>query len=215
MSEFEKLMRQIIKRGYRVTGTREKDFGQRLDCEWQRRVRTNRRMLIYDFSKREPTVYDFDKFVKDFEKFREQHGSSHAIEGGLFVTHGKYDKKGFQIILSRLDDDIRRLIHVRSLKREGGSRAVTTRVQKIPPLSQKEKQLLIDSVGTKCSYPGCREKIALDVHHIIPREEKGTNRLSNLVVLCPNHHRMARDGTIPRERLRLYSAAKLQRKRGR
>jgi len=212
MNEFEKFMRRMAKRGYNVIGTYEKDFGQRLVCEWQRRVRKNRRMLIYHFYKREPTVYDLDMFVKDFEKFNRQFGSYYAIEGGLFVTYGKYDKKGFQIILNRLDSDMRRLIHIKSLKKEARPKAGKPTIQKAPRLSQKKKQVLIHSVGTKCCYPHCREKIALDVHHITPREEGGTNSENNLVVLCPNHHRMARDGTIPRERLRLYSVAKVKRK---
>jgi len=213
MSEFEKLMRRIAKRGYRVIGTYEKDFGQRLVCEWQRRVRTNRRMLVYHFYKREPTVYDFDKFVKDFEKFDEQFSSNYAIEGGLFVTHGKYDRKGFQIVLNRLDSDMRSLIHVKSLKEEGRPKAEKPTIKKVLALSEKKKEILIHSVGTKCCYPHCVEKIALDVHHITPRGEGGTNNENNLVVLCPNHHRMARDGTIPRERLRLYSVVKVSRRK--
>jgi hypothetical protein len=74
-----------------------------------------------------------------------------------------------------------------------------------PPLTQREKERVIRDVGTRCCYPRCREAIALDVHHITPRSEGGSNRESNLIVLCPNHHRLARDGTVPRQRLRLYS----------
>ncbi len=175
-------------------------------------MRTDRRMLIYHFDKRAPTVYDFDEFIKDFEKFNDRFSSKNAIEGGLFVTHGKYDRKGFQIILNRLDSDIRKLIHIESLKEEGRLEAGKRTIKKAPPLSQRKKQNLINSVGTKCCYPHCREKITLDIHHITPREEGGTNRASNLVVLCPNHHRMARDGTIPRIRLKLYSVARVRRK---
>jgi 5-methylcytosine-specific restriction endonuclease McrA len=208
MSEFEKLMRRIAARGYKVIGTREKDFGQRLVCEWKRHVRTDRRMLVYHFYKKEPTVYDFDEFVKDFEKFSKQFSSNCAIEGGLFITHSKYNKKGFNIILNRLDDDVRRLIHIKSLREERMPKGGNGTIKKVPPLSQKKKEILIHNIGTKCCYPHCREKIALDVHHITPREEGGTNRENNLVVLCPTHHRMARDGTIPRQRLKLYSVAK-------
>ncbi|MEM5802956.1 MAG: HNH endonuclease signature motif containing protein [Candidatus Aenigmatarchaeota archaeon] len=84
------------------------------------------------------------------------------------------------------------------------------RFKKVPPLSAKEKERLIQIVGTRCCYPNCRENIALDVHHITPRAEGGTNKENNLIVLCPTHHRLARGGTIPRERLRQYSVANVK-----
>lgn len=37
----------------------------------------------------------------------------------------------------------------------------------------------------------CGWDIAVDVHHIIPRRHGGTNDPENLIILCPNHHRMA------------------------
>jgi hypothetical protein len=83
--------------------------------------------------------------------------------------------------------------------------------EKVPPLSMAEKERLIKIVGTRCCYPNCKETLALDVHHITPRAEGGTNKENNLIVLCPTHHRLARGGTIPRERLRQYSVAKVKR----
>lgn len=82
--------------------------------------------------------------------------------------------------------------------------------EKVPPLSMAEKERLIRIVGTRCCYPNCRETLALDVHHITPRSKGGTNKENNLIVLCPTHHRLARGGTIPRERLRQYSVAKVK-----
>lgn len=35
-----------------------------------------------------------------------------------------------------------------------------------------------------------------DVHHIIPRRKGGTDKLSNLTVLCPNCHRLADRGIL-------------------
>jgi uncharacterized membrane protein len=84
-------------------------------------------------------------------------------------------------------------------------------IEKVSPPSTTEKERLIQIVGTRCCYPNCRETLALEVHHIIPRAEGGTNKENNLIVLCPNHHRLARGGTIPRERLRQYSVAKVKR----
>ena len=43
--------------------------------------------------------------------------------------------------------------------------------------------------GKRCMICGWAEVV--DVHHIIPRRHGGTNNLDNLIVLCPNHHRLA------------------------
>lgn len=44
---------------------------------------------------------------------------------------------------------------------------------------------------------------SLQVHHITPVNENWERRLdeTNLICLCPYHHRMAEDGAIPREAL--------------
>lgn len=48
----------------------------------------------------------------------------------------------------------------------------------------------------------CGFDIVVDVHHITPRSEGGTDDVSNLLTLCPNHHRMADLGIINVEHLR-------------
>lgn len=40
-----------------------------------------------------------------------------------------------------------------------------------------------------------------DIHHIIPKREGGTNDMSNLIVICPNCHRMAHEKIYSRELL--------------
>lgn len=40
-----------------------------------------------------------------------------------------------------------------------------------------------------------------DSHHIVPRKEEGTNILSNIIILCPNHHRMADEKNISQAEL--------------
>jgi predicted HNH restriction endonuclease len=47
----------------------------------------------------------------------------------------------------------------------------------------------------------CGWDISVDVHHVSPISEGGTNALTNLAVLCPNHHRMAHLGLTTREEL--------------
>ncbi len=83
-------------------------------------------------------------------------------------------------------------------------------VEKVPSLSQREKEIMINKVSTRCCYPNCRESISLEVHHIIPRSEGGTNKENNLIVLCNNHHHLADRGAISRDRLKMYSVAKMK-----
>lgn len=40
-----------------------------------------------------------------------------------------------------------------------------------------------------------------DTHHIFGQARGGSNELTNLIVLCPNHHRMADNDLIPVEDL--------------
>lgn len=42
-------------------------------------------------------------------------------------------------------------------------------------------------------------------HHIVPVREGGTDEYENLILLCPNHHKMADMGLISREELREYT----------
>ena len=84
------------------------------------------------------------------------------------------------------------------------------RIKKVRPLSQRQTALLIDKVGGKCCLPDCDVALTLDVHHIIPGEEEGTNRERNLIVLCPTHHRLADRGAISRARLKLYSVPRMK-----
>lgn len=44
----------------------------------------------------------------------------------------------------------------------------------------------------KCQFPGCtyetNQKSQIHNHHIVPKENNGTNKKYNLINLCPNHH---------------------------
>lgn len=45
-----------------------------------------------------------------------------------------------------------------------------------------------------------------ELHHIVPISEGGANDDSNLILLCPNHHKQADMGIISKEDLRTYIA---------
>ncbi len=42
----------------------------------------------------------------------------------------------------------------------------------------------------RCAVPGCRNRVWLDLHHLVHREHGGGHTLANIVPLCPVHHRM-------------------------
>jgi 5-methylcytosine-specific restriction endonuclease McrA len=123
------------------------------------------------------------------------------------ISYWLYTKKGINVPkesvktiyegYKKLDEDWKKQQEVEWKKTQEEAKERTKHGETVPPLSTKEKEIIIRKVGTRCWYPGCKETIALDVHHIIQRSEGGPNKENNLVVLCPTHHRLARDGTIP------------------
>lgn len=50
----------------------------------------------------------------------------------------------------------------------------------------------------------CGFDLATDVHHITPLSEGGADEFSNLITLCPNHHRLAHLNIINVEHLRRF-----------
>lgn len=75
-------------------------------------------------------------------------------------------------------------------------------------LTKQEAEKIIMDRGNKCEYPHCRENISLEVHHIVARSNGGTNRPSNLIVLCPTHHHKADRGSINATRLKMIVSKK-------
>jgi 5-methylcytosine-specific restriction endonuclease McrA len=73
-----------------------------------------------------------------------------------------------------------------------------------PPLTDSEANDLINVVGNECENPTCHEKYNLAVHLIKPRAEGGSNKLNNLIVLCPNCHALADKGEPSQARLRRW-----------
>ncbi len=59
----------------------------------------------------------------------------------------------------------------------------------------------------------CGFEVLLRVHHIVPRHEGGTNELTNLALLCPNHHAMADCGLVSREDLKKTVLAAIAQRR--
>lgn len=48
----------------------------------------------------------------------------------------------------------------------------------------------------RCVVPGCKACRYLEVHHVVARENGGTNTIGNLALLCDAHHAQVHDGII-------------------
>lgn len=72
------------------------------------------------------------------------------------------------------------------------SNSTSKRYYRDPLLALYLKYLYEDA----CQIKGCKNKIKVeygyftDTHHIIPRRDKGDDMSPNILVLCPNHHRL-------------------------
>jgi hypothetical protein len=65
--------------------------------------------------------------------------------------------------------------------------AMHTRTLNAPLLGIRARVLALDNHTCRmCSFD-----LLLEVHHIVPRAEGGTDGVGNLIALCPNHHAMA------------------------
>jgi len=65
-------------------------------------------------------------------------------------------------------------------------------------------------LGRKCLI--CGFDAFVETHHIIARRNRGSNNIENLIVLCPNHHKMAHLGLISGEELRRITLAAIARR---
>ncbi len=88
---------------------------------------------------------------------------------------------------------------------------VQTKVQAMPPmvaelssLPEEAKNALMNAIWYRCENPYCNYTQFLDVHHIVSEVEGGTNRLDNLIVLCPRCHLAADNHEIPMAELRYW-----------
>ncbi len=66
------------------------------------------------------------------------------------------------------------------------------------------RRLVLHESGYKCGNPVCRHIITLDVHHIVPVEDRGGDTPENLLPLCPNCHSLHHAGTIPDASIRAW-----------
>jgi hypothetical protein len=68
-------------------------------------------------------------------------------------------------------------------------------------LTEEDKRKLMNAVWYRCENPYCKYTQFLEVHYIIPEKDGGTNKLDNLIVLCPYCHALADKKEIPVEEM--------------
>jgi hypothetical protein len=69
-------------------------------------------------------------------------------------------------------------------------------------LTIEEKNQLVNAVWYRCENPFCKFTRFLSVHQIIKEKNGGTNKLDNLIVLCPYCHDLAHRQEIPEKEMR-------------
>jgi predicted HNH restriction endonuclease len=75
-------------------------------------------------------------------------------------------------------------------------------------LTGAQKRELERTVGWKCELCGKKLTVKPDIHHITPKAEGGSDRNSNLLVLCPNCHRLVHTEKISKSELKRVIAAR-------
>ena len=81
--------------------------------------------------------------------------------------------------------------------------------------NHKEYKLILKLYGYSCAICGwnlpnitpngvIQHQGGCDLHHITPYREGGSNDSNNLILLCPNCHKMADNEVISRTELRKY-----------
>jgi len=115
VSAFEKW----LKRKYKDYSFKKwnKNYGKRLVGKYDGGTWHNDRIvLIHHFSEEKPKIEDFAKFLKDSEKFYDQYEGNYEIDGCYLVTYGDYDKKAFNLLRRKIDEDLRRLVRIKVLE---------------------------------------------------------------------------------------------------
>jgi len=78
-------------------------------------------------------------------------------------------------------------------------------------LTLDEKNLLVNAVWYRCENPYCKYTSFLSVHHIVEENDGGSNKLNNLIVLCPYCHDLAHRGEMPEKEMLEWISDRAQR----
>jgi hypothetical protein len=90
---------------------------------------------------------------------------------------------------------------LRALIRQGGLSAVLRETSKalgftLQTVSPKLRQIVLARDGHRCTVPGCRNGLFIDLHHLKKLRDGGPNDPENLITLCSSHHRQHHAGYL-------------------
>lgn len=215
MNTLDKETLKYEKKGFDVEQKRKLKHGTRTVLK-KRGFLSDRIVYMY-YVDGDATNESLRECFKDYLKYYDDIGFD-SNDRGLFLSEGDVDDKLFRDVRKATirDDDVRnsiKLVRGSISTQKASERVKEDRSGKVSRLTHDETERIILRVGTVCCYPNCPETISLDVHHIIPIEEGGTNEDRNLIVLCPSHHRLADRGAIPRKRLEMHNVTRMEYKR--
>ncbi len=129
-----------------------------------------------------------------FEKYGIIAWSLLGVFGALFIF-GIVKSASFR---RKVGDAAKRLFKFTiELISSGGERKIRTKIPK------HIKEEIMRRAGYRCQYPGCGVRENLEHHHI--DGDPSNHNPSNLIVLCPNHHRKAQKGIYRREQLKAWA----------
>ena len=76
--------------------------------------------------------------------------------------------------------------------------------EKRPAIPKEIRRKVLIEAGHRCAIHTCANTSNLDLHHIKPWSQCKEHQADNLIVLCPNCHRLAHDGSIDQKSLFTY-----------
>ncbi|HSK04427.1 MAG TPA: hypothetical protein VK932_24400 [Kofleriaceae bacterium] len=80
-------------------------------------------------------------------------------------------------------------VHLGSLDAATPDRATTT-------VTPRKREQVLARDGYRCTVPGCRRNVGLDLHHIGYQSHGGGHEMSNLLAICSLHHKAVHFGKL-------------------
>ncbi len=80
-------------------------------------------------------------------------------------------------------------VHLGSLDAAVPERATMT-------VTRRKREQVLARDGYRCTVPGCRRNVGLDLHHIEYQSRSGDHELFNMIAICDLHHKAVHFGKL-------------------